>query len=142
MHVLCSKNERRASSDENSSIKNTSIRAYVHGPPSKAVLYTWETVGVEGKPTCLDSWPFKMGPIDGPETSVINYHYSLCNNPEELSSHLLRGGRLKSRKFRKYTLSFLVELPPTPQFEMKYVKYKSYIVTDSMFKSTAPWTWS
>jgi len=27
-----------------------------------------------------------------PETSVMNYHYSLRNNPEERSSHLLRGG--------------------------------------------------
>jgi len=32
-----------------------------------------------------------------PETSVRNYHYSLGNNPEERSSHLLRGGGLKSR---------------------------------------------
>ena len=47
-----------------------------------------------------------IGPIltleDGtdncPKTSVINYHYSLCNNPEERSSYLLRGGSLKSRK--------------------------------------------
>ena len=32
-----------------------------------------------------------------PETSVRNYHYSLRNNPEERSSHLLRGRNLKSR---------------------------------------------
>ena len=32
-----------------------------------------------------------------PETSVRNYHYSLRNDPEEGSSHLLRGGSLKSR---------------------------------------------
>ena len=37
-----------------------------------------------------------MGPTDCPETSVINYHYSLRNNPEEHSSRLLRGGSLKS----------------------------------------------
>jgi len=30
------------------------------------------------------------------ETSVINYRYTLRNNPEERSSHLLRGGSLKS----------------------------------------------
>jgi hypothetical protein len=29
-----------------------------------------------------------------PETSEINYHYSLHNSPEERSSHLLRGGSL------------------------------------------------
>jgi len=28
-----------------------------------------------------------MGPIGFPKTSVRNYHYSLCNNPEEHSSH-------------------------------------------------------
>jgi hypothetical protein len=43
----------------------------------------------------MDSWPFKKGPMGCPETSVRNYHYSLRNNPEERSSHLLRGGRLK-----------------------------------------------
>jgi len=43
--------------------------------------------------------PLKMGPIGCPETSVRNHSYSLRNNPEEFSSHLLRGGGLKSRKF-------------------------------------------
>ena len=44
----------------------------------------------------IDSWPFKMGPIGCTEISVRNYRYSLRNNPEGLSSHLLRGGSLKS----------------------------------------------
>jgi len=39
----------------------------------------------------------KMVPIGCPQTSVINYHYSLRNNPEERSYQLLRGGNLKSR---------------------------------------------
>jgi len=30
----------------------------------------------------------KMGPIGCPETSVRNYHYSLCNTLEESSSEL------------------------------------------------------
>jgi len=30
-----------------------------------------------------------MGPIDCPKTSVINYHYSLCNISEEYSSFTL-----------------------------------------------------
>ena len=34
----------------------------------------------------LDSWPLRMGPIGCPETSVRNYQYLLCNNPEERSS--------------------------------------------------------
>jgi hypothetical protein len=38
-----------------------------------------------------------LGPIGCPETSVRYYQYSLHNNTEERSSHLLRGGGLKSR---------------------------------------------
>jgi len=37
-----------------------------------------------------------MGPIGCPETSVINYHYSLRNNPEEHIANLLCGRSLKS----------------------------------------------
>ena len=33
------------------------------------------------------SLPLKMGPIGFTETSVRNSHYSLCNDPEERSSH-------------------------------------------------------
>jgi hypothetical protein len=43
------------------------------------------------------SWPFKMGPISYPETSVHNYHSTLRNIPEERRSRLDRGGGLKSR---------------------------------------------
>jgi len=45
----------------------------------------------------LDYWTLKMGPIGCPETSVRNYNYSLRNNLEERSSHLLRSGSLKLR---------------------------------------------
>jgi hypothetical protein len=38
-----------------------------------------------------------METIGYPETSARNYHYSLRNNPEERSSHLLHGGSLISR---------------------------------------------
>ena len=38
-----------------------------------------------------------MEPIGCPETSVRNYHYTLRNNPEERSFHLLRRGNLKTR---------------------------------------------
>jgi len=44
----------------------------------------------------LNSLTVKIGQIGCAETSVRNYHYSLCNNPEECSSHLRRGGSLKS----------------------------------------------
>jgi len=33
-------------------------------------------------------WALKMEPIGCPQTSVRNYHYLLCNNPEECSSQL------------------------------------------------------
>jgi len=41
------------------------------------------------------SWVLKIGPKGCPETSVRNYHYSLHNNPEGRSSHLVRGGSPK-----------------------------------------------
>jgi len=34
----------------------------------------------------LDSWPLKMGPIGSPETSVLNYQYSLHNKPQQRNS--------------------------------------------------------
>jgi len=37
-----------------------------------------------------------MGLRGCPETSVRNYHYSVRNNPEDHSSHLRRGGSLKT----------------------------------------------
>jgi hypothetical protein len=43
--------------------------------------------------------PLKMGPTGCPETSVRNYHYTLCNNPEE-RNFLLCGGSLKSHKMQ------------------------------------------
>jgi hypothetical protein len=39
-----------------------------------------------------------MGMMGCPETSLRNYHNTLRNSSEERSSHLLRGGSLKSRK--------------------------------------------
>jgi len=43
----------------------------------------------------------RIEPISCPETSVINYHYSLRNNTEERSSQLLGGGSLKLRIEKK-----------------------------------------
>jgi len=44
-------------------------------------------------------WIPKMGPIACLEKSVRIYHTLLRNDPEECSSHLFRGGSLKSRSF-------------------------------------------
>jgi hypothetical protein len=41
--------------------------------------------------------PLRMGPISCPETSVTTLHSALRYNPEDLRSHLLCGGSLKSR---------------------------------------------
>ena len=53
----------------------------------------------------LDSWSLKIGPIGCIETSLRNYDYSLRNSPEERSSHLIRGGSLKSRHLWFFTYS-------------------------------------
>ena len=44
----------------------------------------------------LSDHVFKGATEGCPETPVINYHFSLRNNPQARSSHLLRGGILKS----------------------------------------------
>ena len=52
----------------------------------------------------LDSSALNTGPIGCTETIKRNCHYSLRNSPEEGSSHILRGGSLKSRnELLKYT---------------------------------------
>jgi hypothetical protein len=45
-----------------------------------------------------------MEPKGYPETSVRIYNYSLRNNPEQRSIHLLQGGSLKVSKKVKFTL--------------------------------------
>ena len=35
-----------------------------------------------------DSLPLKLGPIDCPQTTLRNYHYTLSNIQEERSSHV------------------------------------------------------
>jgi hypothetical protein len=49
-------------------------------------------------------WPLKMGSTGCTATSVMNYHYTLSNTPEERRSHLLRGGSLKPRTACFYSL--------------------------------------
>jgi hypothetical protein len=50
------------------------------------------------------SWLVTMGQVGCPVTSKRNCYYSLRNNPEERSSHLLRGGSLTS-----YIVSFCLK---------------------------------
>jgi hypothetical protein len=65
----------------------------------------------------------RVEPIGCPETSVRNYHYSLCNNVEEQSSHLLRGGRLKSCMFQNVHKNFKAKF--RKQFYIPYVNVKA-----------------
>ena len=47
--------------------------------------------------SCI-AWPFKMGPIGSPETSVANYQSTLRNISEE-RKHLHRSGKLKVTQY-------------------------------------------
>jgi hypothetical protein len=54
-----------------------------------------------------------MGMMGCPETSVMNYHHTLRNSPEERSYHPIRGGSVKSNgKFFScsYNFPYFVEL--------------------------------
>jgi hypothetical protein len=87
----------------------------------------------------LDSGHLKRGPICFPETSVRNRQYTLRNNPEECSSHLLRDGSLKSRTVpvsvstfvRKYicssTYMCVYVYVCTNMYANMYTVYKFYI---------------
>ena len=50
-----------------------------------------------------------MGPTGYPETSIRNYDTTLRNIPDERTSHLHRGGSLKTRKNSQFTTSRLLE---------------------------------
>jgi hypothetical protein len=50
--------------------------------------------------TLLGYWPWKMGPICRPETSVNNYHTTPRNNPEECRS-IIKAIKLKMRWIRQ-----------------------------------------
>jgi hypothetical protein len=63
-----------------------------------------------------------LGPIGCPQASVINYNYSLRNNPEDRSSQLLRGGRLNS-----YVLLFKFVHCVNPGYSVVVVVVKEYI---------------
>jgi len=85
---------------------------YKYIPTLRTMLF-WvvtQRVVVISRTKSLDSRNLKMGPIGCPETSVRNYHYSLRNNPEKRSSHLLSGGSLKSGKCLQYLMVLSVTI--------------------------------
>jgi len=55
-----------------------------------------------------------MGPTVYPITSVTNYHYSLHNNPEKRTSHLLHGGSLRSYRHAGFTYGQTTYLSRAP----------------------------
>jgi hypothetical protein len=61
-----------------------------------------------------DSWLLKMGPLVCSETSVRNYHYSLCNSAEERSSHLLlsygNNGYANAAQLYTFTACLVIKL--------------------------------
>ena len=57
--------------------------------------------------------PLNVGPIDCPETSVTNHHYTLRNDSEDSSSRLLRGRSLKSRIVQRLAHPLLSFVYPT-----------------------------
>jgi hypothetical protein len=63
-----------------------------------------------------------MGPIGCPETTVRNYHHSLRNHPEERSSHLFRGGSLKSLLVTSsFTLATNTDIASHLMFVVPYI---------------------
>jgi len=58
-----------------------------------------------------------MGPIGCSDTSVMNYHHSLRNNPDGRSSHLLRGGSLKSPTIYNIHFPHFLQCIFTPNWE-------------------------
>jgi hypothetical protein len=63
----------------------------------------------EKGPLFLGSWPWKMGPIGCPGTSVRNYPYLLPHNPAERSSHLCI--LLSTQYFALNTVFFFLFVP-------------------------------
>ena len=78
-----------------------------------------------------------MGPLGSTETSVGNYHYLLPNNPEERSSHLLRGGILKSHIRYSYIV-YLHKTIAQVQQNMTVVKclVRQYFKTNKTIKQS------
>jgi len=70
-----------------------------------------------------------MGLTGPPEMSVLNYHYSLPNNPEERSSHLLRGGSLKFNRTFQQTSTSSGRLNKKLYMTCKYVTKETVFCT-------------
>jgi hypothetical protein len=77
-----------------------------------------------------NSWILKMWQIGSLETSVRNYHYSLLNNPEGRSSHLLSGSLkslMKAFIYDKNICFVFTKGLPWPFIYMYYIYVCVYI---------------
>jgi len=100
-------------------LTNTILLRHIHCPHSS--LYK---LCIGATSFLLDSWTLRMGLIGCPQMSVRNYHYLLCNNPEEHSSELLRSGSLKS--CTHYSCQILIKLEFSWQIFKKYTTIKCH----------------
>ena len=75
--------------------QNSALLGYYAVSSGNYLQTFWDNLSVPSSGVGND--PLNMVPIGCSETSTRNYHYSLRSNPEERSSHPLRGGSLKSR---------------------------------------------
>jgi len=105
-----------------------------------ALLGHYAVYGIHFLPTFLDnlsvpSWPLKMGPIGCPETSVRNYQYTLHNVPEERSSHLLRGGSLKSHKIRLSKYEILSKLEQFRNYKNSFILPRKYLLWKRVYRA-------
>ena len=89
-----------------------------------------------------------MGPIGCPETSVNNYKYTLCNNPEARSSHLRHCKSLKTRPILFFSFEqqekqshFVTQLSQTEPIDTNFLVNTSTITfprfSVSLFGRTA-----
>jgi len=73
-------------SKNNNILGNRALLGYYAVSSGDSLLIFWDN---------LIGYIFKGKECLDPEMSVRNYHYSMCNNAEERSFHLLRSGSVK-----------------------------------------------
>jgi len=81
----------------------------------------------------------KMGQTGCPETSVSNYHRSQRNNPEDGSSHRLRGGSLKSRKIQVYSFVIILNNLLIKRISIEYSKCCGVLVMTAVITGRNMW---
>ena len=81
------------------------------GTTCQSHLHPWVLTRQHGITTRL--WPLMMGPIGWPETSIWDYHSTLCKITDDHRSSVHRGRSLKSHR-----TMYLNALPPSTQLKI------------------------